>query len=103
MTQTFPQNNDVSLRLATKKGRELIPIGVADAETILRKGIAVRTNRGGSQPVEKSKLGIQSSSDFGVIAVEKNNPLQTLSREDQSSLERLSPELRRFSSWLRTT
>ncbi len=103
MTQTFPQNNDVSLRLATKKGRELIPIGVADAETILRKGIAVRTTRGGSQPVEKSKLGIQSSSDFGVIAVGKNDPLQTLSREDQSSLERLSPELRRFSSWLRTT
>jgi hypothetical protein len=103
MTQTFPQNNDVSLRLATKKGRELIPIGVADAETILRKGIAVRTTRGGSQPVEKSKLGIQSSSDFGVIAVGKNNPLQTLSREDQSSLERLSPELKRFSSWLRTT
>ena len=103
MSQTFPQNDEVSLRVATKKGRELIPIGVADAETILRRGIAVRTTKGGSQPVEKSKLGIQSSSDFGVIAVEKNNPLQTLPREDQSNLERLSPELKRFSSWLRTT
>jgi len=103
MSQTFPQNDEVSLRLATKKGRELIPIGVADAETILRKGISLRTTRGGSQPVEKSKLGIQSSSDFGVIAVGKNNPLQTLPREDQFNLERLSPELKKFSSWLRTT
>lgn len=101
-SQMFPQNNKVSLRLATKKGRELIPIGVADAETILRRGISLRTTRGGSQPVEKSQLGIQSSSDYGVIAVGKNDPLQTLSREDQSSLERLSPGLRRFSSWLRT-
>jgi hypothetical protein len=103
MSQTFPQNDKMSLRLATKKGRELIPIGVADAETILRKGISVRTTRGGKQPVEKSQLGIKSRSDFGIIAVGKDNPLQTLPREDQSNLERLSPELKRFSSWLRTT
>jgi hypothetical protein len=103
MSQNFPEDSNTQYRLASRKGRELIPIGMPDVEELVKRGISLRTTRGGKQPVEKSQLGVQSKGDFGSMVAGKVGPLLALSPEQQREVEAMNPDMKKFGEWLRTS
>ncbi len=103
MSQNFPEDSNTQYRLASRKGRELIPIGMPDVEELVKRGISLRTTRGGKQPVEKSQLGVQSKGDFGSMVSERPGPLLALSPEQQREVEAMNPDMKKFGEWLRTS
>lgn len=78
------QETGSQMALATRPGMELIPLGQEQLDKIARGGFRIRLTRGGTQPVSKSQLSVQTKSNFGMSGVGSQREQVKLQDQNQS-------------------